>query len=298
MRGAAPTSTGRRRVERFDRVGSTNDIVRSWLADGEPEVCVAVASEQTAGRGRLGRTWTAPAGAALLVSLGFRPTWLPVDRTWRLGASVALAMADAAEDAAGLPVGSIRCKWPNDLVIEVTGPNALLAGVADAADAAARLAAPLELRKLAGVLGESDGLGTDDPRVVVGIGINSDWAAADFPPELAAKMTSLRAASAGRPIDRDALLDGFLERVDGRIEALRAGYFDLASWAGRQSVTGRLVTLEGSGDASAASDSPIRALGIDAATGGLVVEDAGAPSGERVVHAGEVVRVRLAPGQV
>ena len=298
MRGAAPTSTGRRRVERFDRVGSTNDIVRSWLADGEPEVCVAVASEQTAGRGRLGRTWTAPAGAALLVSLGFRPTWLPVDRTWRLGASVALAMADAAEDAAGLPVGSIRCKWPNDLVIEVTGPNALLAGVADAADAAARLAAPLELRKLAGVLGESDGLGTDDPRVVVGIGINSDWAAADFPPELAAKMTSLREASAGRPIDRDALLDGFLERVDGRIEALRAGYFDLASWAGRQSVTGRLVTLEGSGDASAASDSPIRALGIDAATGGLVVEDAGAPSGERVVHAGEVVRVRLAPGQV
>jgi len=298
VRGAAPTSTGRRRVERFDRVGSTNDIVRSWLADGEPEVCVAVASEQTAGRGRLGRTWTAPAGAALLVSLGFRPTWLPVDRTWRLGASVALAMADAAEDAAGLPVGSIRCKWPNDLVIEVTGPNALLAGVADAADAAARLAAPLELRKLAGVLGESDGLGTDDPRVVVGIGINSDWAAADFPPELAAKMTSLREASAGRPIDRDALLDGFLERVDGRIEALRAGYFDLASWAGRQSVTGRLVTLEGSGDASAASDSPIRALGIDAATGGLVVEDAGAPSGERVVHAGEVVRVRLAPGQV
>lgn len=298
MHGAAPTSTGRRRVERFDRVGSTNDVVRAWLAGGEPEMCVAVASEQTAGRGRLGRTWTAPAGAALLVSLGFRPTWLPVERTWRLAASLALAMADAAEDAAGLPVGSIRCKWPNDLVIEATGPNALLTGVADAADAAARLAAPLELRKLAGVLGESDGLGTDDPRVVVGMGINADWAAADFPPELAATMTSLREASAGRPIDRDALLDGFLERVDGRIEALRAGYFDLASWAARQSVTGRLVTIEGSGHASAATEGPVRALGIDAGTGGLVVEDAGAPSGERVFHAGEVVRVRLVTGQV
>lgn len=314
MRGAAPTSTTRRSVERFERAGSTNDIVRAWLAAGKPEICVAVAGEQTAGRGRLGRTWTAPQGAALLVSLGFRPTWLAPGRTWRLAATVALAMADAAEDAAGLPVGSIRCKWPNDLVVETTGPNALLTGVDDAADAAARLAAPLQLRKLAGLLGESDGLGTDDPRAVVGIGINADWAAVDFPPDLAATMTSLREASAGRPIDRDALLDGFLERVDGRIEALRSGFFDLDSWAGRQSVTGRLVTLEGTGhgpagdgpaDAAAMSpaagmstaNDPVRALGVDAETGGLVVEDPAAPSGERLVHAGQVVRVRLARGQ-
>jgi BirA family transcriptional regulator, biotin operon repressor / biotin---[acetyl-CoA-carboxylase] ligase len=308
--GAAPTSDTRRRVERFDRAGSTNDIVRAWLADGEPEMCVAVAAEQTAGRGRLGRPWIAPAGAALLVSLGFRPTWLPVERTWRLGASVALAMADAAEDVAGLPVGSVRCKWPNDLVIEVAGPNALLTGVSDAGDAAGRLAAPIELRKLAGILGESDGLGTPDPRVVVGIGINADWAAADFPPDLAGTMTSLREASGGRPIDRDALLEAFLERVDGRLEALRAGYFDLAAWASRQSVTGRLVTLEGTGNTpTAVSDgvragdpvragSPVRALGIDAGTGGLVIEDPWAPSGERVVHTGEIVHVRLAPGQV
>jgi biotin-(acetyl-CoA carboxylase) ligase len=183
-------------------------------------------------------------------------------------------------------------------VIEVTGPDALLTGVADAAEAAALLAAPLELRKLAGVLGESDGLGTDDPRVVVGIGINADWPAAEFPPELAETMTSLREASAGRPIDRSALLDGFLDRVDGRIDALRAGYFDLAGWAARQSVTGRLVTLEGTGDGPAADREPVRALGIDAMTGGLVVEHAAALTGERVVHAGEVVRVRLVPGQV
>ena len=114
-------------------------------------------------------------------------------------------------------------------MVETAGPNALLTGVADAADAVARLAAPLELRKLAGVLGETDGLGTDDPRVVVGIGINADWAAADFPPDLATTMTSLREASAGRPIDRDALLDAFLERLEVRIEALRAGHFDLAT---------------------------------------------------------------------
>jgi BirA family biotin operon repressor/biotin-[acetyl-CoA-carboxylase] ligase len=295
---AVPTTPTRGRIERFERAASTNDIVRTWLAAGEPEICVAVADEQTAGRGRLGRTWVAPPGAALLVSLGFRPTWLPVERTWRLAASVALAMADAAEDEAGLPVGSIRCKWPNDLVIETSGPNALLTGVSDATDAVARLAAPLELRKLAGVLGESGGLGTDNPRVVVGIGINAGWTAADFPPELADSMTSLHEASAGRPIDRATLLEGFLDRVDGRIDALRAGYFDLDSWAGRQAVTGRLVTLEGAGDTVVGVSDPVRALGVDSATGGLVVEDATTPSGERLVHAGEVVRVRLVPGQV
>ena len=295
MRGADPTTTSRRRVERFERAGSTNDIVRGWLAAGEPEVCVAVAGEQTAGRGRLGRTWSAPAGVALLVSLGFRPTWLAPGHAWRLAATVALAMADAAEDAAGLPVGSIRCKWPNDLVIETAGPNALLTGVADAADAVARLAAPLELRKLAGILGESEGLGTDDPRVVVGIGINADWAAVDFPPELAATMTSLRVASAGRPIDRDALLDEFLERLDGRIEALRAGYFDIATWTGRQATTGRMVVLDGH---DRYADEPLVAIGVDAATGALVVQHRATDGTPWLVHAGEVVRVRLVPGQV
>ncbi len=305
------------RLERFSRVGSTNDVVRAWLSDGTPEVCVAVADEQTAGRGRLGRTWQAPPGAALLASIGFRPGWLPAARAWRLPAVVALAMCDAAEDAAGLPVGAIRLKWPNDLVVEVSGPNALLAGVPDAAAAAARLSAPLALRKLAGILGESDGLGSADPRVVVGIGINADWPATDFPAVLSGSMTSLREASVGRPIDADALLDGFLDRLEARVEALRAGYFDLAGWTERQATTGRLVTLEGAGDTAPAGDtaavddtSPtgeatrkaagqgdlraVRALGVDAASGALVVEDDAAASGERLIHAGEVVRVRLA----
>ena len=58
-----------------------------------------------------------------------------------------------------------------------------------------------DIRKVAGVLGETEGLGTADPRVVVGLGINADWRAADFPPELADSMTSLREASHGRPVD-------------------------------------------------------------------------------------------------
>jgi BirA family transcriptional regulator, biotin operon repressor / biotin---[acetyl-CoA-carboxylase] ligase len=285
------TSPAFARVERFARLGSTNDVVRDWLANGEREICVAVAGEQTAGRGRNGRTWTAPPGAALLLSLGLRPTWIAADRTWRVPAVIALAMADAAEEVAGRPIGAVRLKWPNDLVIEVAGPNALLIGELDAQAAATRLASPVDLRKLAGVLGESEGLGTDDPRVVVGIGINGDWRERDFPPDLAGSMTSLREASGGRPIDREALLAGFVDRLDSRIAALRTGYFDLATWAERQATTGRLVTLDD-------DPSPIHALGVDAGSGGLVVVDDETATGERIVHAGEVRRVRLARGGV
>ncbi|HYO45012.1 MAG TPA: biotin--[acetyl-CoA-carboxylase] ligase [Candidatus Limnocylindrales bacterium] len=280
------------RVERYGSIGSTNDEVREWLMDATPEVCLAVADEQTDGRGRLGRTWTAPPGAALLCSLGFRPTWLEPDRTWRLAATVALAMCDAAEDSAGLPVGAIRLKWPNDLVIETGGPNALLMGDLTLEAAQARLAGPLVLHKLAGVLGETDGLGTESPRVVVGIGVNADWSREDFPPDIAHTMTSLREASAGRPIDRDALLEAFGTHLEARIATLRTGYFDIAAWTARQATTGRQVTLE-SGDGS--STEPLHALGVDGSTGALVLADDDVPGGERHVHAGEVARVRLAP---
>jgi BirA family transcriptional regulator, biotin operon repressor / biotin---[acetyl-CoA-carboxylase] ligase len=277
------------RAERFASVPSTNDVVRSWLAEGTPEVCLAIADEQTAGRGRAGRRWVAPAGAALLASVGFRPTWLPVDRAWRLGPTVALAMVDAAEEAVGLPEGSIGLKWPNDLVIQSTGPDALLMGELTAEAASARLRAPIEVLKLGGVLGESEGLGTDDPRIVIGIGVNADWAARDFPPELAGSMTSLREAAVGRPVDVVMLLDGFTARLEARIEALRAGYFDLAGWIGRQVTTGREVRLQLGDEVHTA-----RAIGVDTVTGALVLADPGHPGGERLVHAGEVTRLRLA----
>lgn len=258
------------RSERFAAVGSTNDVVRDWLAEGTPEVCLAVADEQTAGRGREGRTWVAPAGAALLLSLGFHPTWLDPDRVWRLAATVSLAMADAAEEVAGLKDGAIRLKWPNDLVVEVDDPTAI--------------------RKLAGVLGESSGLGTNDPCVVVGIGLNADWAAADFPPDLAAGMTSLREASGGRPIDMIALLDAFTGRLEVRIEALRGGRFDVADWTARQLTTGRRVRLVGVDGAA----EEVLAVGVDAASGGLAVADPAAPGGERHVVVGEITHLRLA----
>jgi BirA family biotin operon repressor/biotin-[acetyl-CoA-carboxylase] ligase len=254
-------------VEQLDRVGSTNDVVRSWLAAGQPEVCLAVAREQTAGRGRAGRTWIAPAGAALLLSLGFRPTWLAAERTWQLAAIVSLAMADAAGEVAGLPEGAIRLKWPNDLVV---------------------MGREGDPRKLGGVLGETEGLGTADPRVIVGIGLNTDWPEADFPPEIAASMTSLRALAGAAPIDAGVLLAAFTERLGVRFAALRAGRFDGAGWAGRQVTTGRLIRLE-----TADQIEEVRARGVDTSTGALVIADADGAGGERQVLVGEVTRVRL-----
>jgi BirA family biotin operon repressor/biotin-[acetyl-CoA-carboxylase] ligase len=261
------------RREQLAVVGSTNDVVRDWLADGTPEVCLAVADEQTAGRGREGRSWVAPAGAALLLSLGFRPSWLEPDRVWRLAAVVSLAMAEAAEAIAGLPEGAIRLKWPNDLVIEKGG----VAG------------GPIEgVRKLAGVLGETDGLGGPDPRAIIGLGLNTDWRATAFPPELAASMTSLLETS-GRQIDHDALLDAFLGRLEAGIEALRDGRFDAVAWAGRQVTTGRDVELV----APDGAVTTVRAVGVDPATGALIVEDAAAPGGTRQLVVGEIRHVRV-----
>ncbi len=252
------------RLERFGRVASTQSIVAGWLAAGEPEVCVAVADEQTAGRGRHGRAWTAPPGAALLLSVGFRPGWLPASGAWKLAAIVALAMTDAAEDVAGLRDGRLGLKWPNDIV--APDPDG-------------------GLRKVAGVLGESTVADGGLQTVVVGIGVNVQWSAADFPPDLAGGMSSLSEVSAGRPVDRDALLAGFLDRLEPRLEALRGGRFDAGGWDRRQQTTGRQVAVEVGGR-------EIEGIGegVDQGTGALLVR-----TGEGIVpvDAGEVVRCRV-----
>lgn len=247
------------RLERFDVVDSTNDVIRGWLADGTPEVSVAVADAQTAGRGRDGRTWLAPPRTALLLSLGFRPSWLPPDRLWRLAAVASLAMAEAGEAIARVPAGTIALKWPNDLVVE-------------------RSAA---VHKLAGVLGETDGVGSGDPRAVIGIGVNGDWPRDRFPDELVNGMTSLREL-ASRAIDHDELLEAFLERLEPRIADLRHGRFDGAAWSGRQVTTDRDVDLVDSGG----SRTTVRATGVDIDTGALLADG-------RPVFVGEIGHLRL-----
>jgi BirA family biotin operon repressor/biotin-[acetyl-CoA-carboxylase] ligase len=253
------------RLEHFRAVDSTQRVVREWLDGGEPEVCVAVADYQTQGRGRLGREWVAPAGAALLVSAGFRPPDLDARHGWRLAAIVALAMRDAAEEVAGLQDGTLWLKWPNDLVAHDARRGVI---------------------KVAGVLGESVSAGERVESAVVGIGVNGNWRAADFPWLLAATMTSLRELSNGRPIDNQALLDAYLARLEPRYEALRAGSFDAAGWSVTQITTGRKVVVEVAGESMLGT-----ATGVDPESGALLFTRDGTTS--MSIDSGEVVRCRV-----
>lgn len=264
------------RLEWLESVPSTNDVVMGWLRDGTPEVCIGIAEEQTAGRGRNGRTWTAPAGAAILASVGFTPTWLAPEHAWRLAAIVSLAMADACEIATGVPRGSIHLKWPNDLVVgyEASG----------------------EIRKLAGVLGETAEHPDAGRIAVVGIGVNAEWARDDFPPELADTMASLselagKHASNHRAISREGVVNLFLERLGPLVAVLRSGAFPAAHWQSRQLTRGMLVRLEwpdGTAETVSAAD-------VDPESGALLVREAGGRANDplRAVHVGEIRHLRL-----
>jgi BirA family transcriptional regulator, biotin operon repressor / biotin---[acetyl-CoA-carboxylase] ligase len=251
------------RLDRFGRIGSTQDVVRAWLAQGVPEICVAVADEQTAGRGRLDRTWEAPAGAALLASAGFRPIDLAPEHGWRLGAIVALAMLDAIDAEHGAAASGIALKWPNDLVARRDG----------------------RILKLGGVLGEAV---PDDGRLeaaIVGIGLNVDWRSEAFPPELASTMTSVREVVRA-PVDRDRLLAAWLHRLGPAYDELRGGAFPAERWAERQVTTGARVEVDVGGVLHGGT-----AVGVDLESGGLLVRgDGGAV---RTFLYGEVVRCRL-----
>ena len=253
------------RLEHFRAVDSTQRVVREWLDAGTPEVAVAVAGYQTQGRGRHGREWLAPAGAALLLSVGFRPSQLAATHGWRLAAIVAMAMRDACEEVAGLADGTLGLKWPNDVVAD--GPHGALL-------------------KVAGVLGESVADGDQLDSAVIGMGVNSDWKAADFPWRLAPTMTSLRELAGRRPIDNAALLDAFLARLEPRYEALGTGRFDAGGWSAAQKTTGRTVVVDMGTEMITGP-----ASGVDPESGALLMRsDDGTP---RAIDSGEVVRCRI-----
>jgi BirA family biotin operon repressor/biotin-[acetyl-CoA-carboxylase] ligase len=251
------------RLERFERVGSTQDVVRAWLVEGVEAICVAIADEQTAGRGRLDRSWQAPPGAAILLSAGFRPPALAPERAWRIGAVVALAMLDAIEALHGA-APRLGLKWPNDLVARRGD------GVA----------------KIGGTLGESV---VDDGRVsaaIVGIGVNADWPREAFPADLADTMSSLREVIGGR-VDRERILEAFLDRLPGAADELDRGAFPTDRWAARQVTTGARVQL----DLDAGPHEEGTAVGVDPDTGALLVRDGAGVL--RAHHSGDVVRCRL-----
>ncbi|GIW10593.1 MAG: hypothetical protein KatS3mg061_1650 [Dehalococcoidia bacterium] len=190
------------------RVVSTMDEVWQRAATAE-EGLVVLAEEQTGGRGRFRRPWRAPAGSSLLLSLLFRP---PVASLPQLPPLLALAAAEAIEAVCGRSVG---LKWPNDL---------LIAG-----------------RKVGGILVESQLL---DQRVtaVGGIGINGNFDPATVP-GIPAEATSLLVAC-GRAVDRPALLEALLARLDAGYARLLAGENLLPAWRARLVTIGRWVTVQ------------------------------------------------------
>src|SRR5256885_12280264 len=153
------------------------------LASGAPEGAVAVADEQTEGRGRLGRHWEAAAGTSLLCSIQLRPT-LEAARFPELTLVGAKACADAIQVLTGLEPS---LKHPNDV---------LVGG-----------------RKVAGILGEAS-----EGRVVLGIGINVNMPAADLPNDVRLPATSLLVET-GAPVDRRELLVELLAQLEKRYDA-------------------------------------------------------------------------------
>jgi BirA family biotin operon repressor/biotin-[acetyl-CoA-carboxylase] ligase len=226
-----PSTLGHPRVH-LRRTDSTNDRARALAIAGAPHGTLVTASEQTAGRGRQGRRWSAPPGSALLASLVLRPGEQPVEKAGPDRASrfpdgppsllpliAAVAVCDVVGDEA-------RIKWPNDVVL-------------------ARASSP---GKLAGILVEGR---PQDGWAVVGVGLNVAVRLADLPPELQATAATLGEPPAAIEPALQALMRALERRLAEPLEAALDAYRDREilrdreiSWAGGQ---GRAEGIDGEG---------------------------------------------------
>ena len=201
----------------YAQTDSTNTRARELAATGAPHGTVVTADEQTEGRGRQGRSWTAPPGKALLYSAVLRPL---DDRHMALPLAVPLAVCEAAEE---LEPGT-RCgvKWPNDVLVDG--------------------------RKLAGVLIEAR---PQDGWAVVGVGLNLAIAPGEFPPELRDTAVSLTTTSPSRSAVPCVAVTAIRNSAAG-ILSERLGYWVeadhqqvLAAWRERDALRGREVAWDG-----------------------------------------------------
>lgn len=206
----------------FRRTGSTNTVARELAAAGAPHGTVVTAAEQTAGRGRQGRTWTAPADSALLYSAVLRPI---EPRHSVLPLAVALAVCETAEVLR--PGIECQVKWPNDV--------------------------HLDGRKLAGILIEAR---PQDGWAVLGVGLNLTIGESEFPEELRDRAISLFGSPpavpyAGQVGKRNSWTSGVAagtlsERLEVWLEADADAV--LGAWRARDALRGREVSWEqGSG---------------------------------------------------
>jgi BirA family biotin operon repressor/biotin-[acetyl-CoA-carboxylase] ligase len=192
-----------RRIHWLDTTTSTNDVAAHLAELGAAEGTTVAADTQTAGRGRLGRTWFSPPGAGLYVSIVLRPSGdlsTPSHPSAVLTLASGVAIAEAVRTATGLPA---EIKWPNDVMIG--------------------------RRKLAGILAEAAAHGDRLEHVIVGFGVNLQNAS--FPLELADRATSIEAET-GRLADRAHIFSRILIAFSARYGDLQAGRFDaiLSAW--------------------------------------------------------------------
>lgn len=184
-------------VEWLPRVDSTNvELVRRERAARQPHLTALATLDQTGGRGRLGRSWTAAPGAALAVSVLVRPERIPPDRLGLLTLLAGLAAHGAV--AAELPERRVAIKWPNDV---------LVAG-----------------RKIVGVLAEVE---PSTGAVVVGVGINTAMTAAQLPVPTATSIAIESGEPAAPEELADRVLSAFLARFTSLLERFEAARGDL-----------------------------------------------------------------------
>jgi len=200
-----------RRAEFHAELGSTNTRAMELAEAGAPDGTLVLAERQTAGRGRLGRRWHAPAGSSLLMSLVLRPALAP-RQAQRMTMVCSLAAVEAIERLTGLRAA---IKWPNDVYIGE--------------------------RKVGGVLTELGLQGEALRYVVVGMGLN-----VNFDPDqlqnVMAPATSL-SAEVGRLVPRLPLLAAILEGVERRYERMRAGWSPHVEWETHLLTRGRRVSV-------------------------------------------------------
>jgi BirA family biotin operon repressor/biotin-[acetyl-CoA-carboxylase] ligase len=202
-----------RELHCYQELGSTNDRAKELAAEGAEHGECVIAETQTAGRGRRGRTWISPPHKNLYFSVVVRPE-LPPARAPELTLVASLAVCDTLRQA-GVDAG---IKWPNDL---------LASG-----------------KKIAGILTE---LATDPDRVqwvVVGVGVNVNSRAEDFPPELRGEATSVaieRGGPAPRALFAAACLTSLEEWLDRHAEH---GFEEVRrAWKERSFTLGRRVLV-------------------------------------------------------
>jgi BirA family biotin operon repressor/biotin-[acetyl-CoA-carboxylase] ligase len=206
LRGRLVTADGLwREVTVVPQTGSTNADLLEAAQAGAAEGLVLVAEEQTAGRGRLGRSWSAPPGAALTFSVLLRPAGVPPTRLGWLPLLTGVAVAAAVRETTSLPAS---LKWPNDVLVGE--------------------------RKLAGILAEAHG-----DAVVVGVGLNVTLTRAELPVPTATSLLIEDAASTDRAELLAAILTGLARRyqawrTDPDGAELRADYLRWSATVGRE----------------------------------------------------------------